>query len=388
MGNKINAAKVKSIAKPGMYRADDTLYLCVKDTGRRSWIQRISFNGRRHDIGLGPVWAVSLKEAREIAMQNRIKIFRGINPMAERSKPVAITFKQAAIETHRDYAPTWSARHASTWMQMLDLHAMPKLGNKPVDTITQSDVIDVLKPIWTKHAETARRVRQRIRTVLKYCRSKEIVSEVVADERIDGALPAMTKKKGHFRALPYREAPEVYRIIQSQFPTKSARLCLQFLMLTATRSGEARGARWNEIDWDSAVWEIPADRMKSGKPHRIPLTKSALAVLDEAAGLHDGSDLIFPSPSKPGKPLSDMVWLKPFQKTGLKDRTTVHGLRSTFRDWAAENTDVPREICELALAHTVGNAVEQAYSRSDLLNKRTALMDAWSDFLHGSSETK
>ena len=228
MGNKITAAKVKSITKPGMYRADDTLYLCVKPSGRRSWIQRISFKGDRHDIGLGPVYAVSLAEARELALENRVKVYNGIDPLGERRKPTTISFKQAAIETHRDHSPTWSKRHADTWMQMLELHAFPKLGIRPVNEITQSDLLDVLKPVWSRRPETARRIRQRIRTILKYCQSKEYVTDNVADGRIDGALPSMTKQKGNFRALDYREMSEVYGIIETQFKTVSARLCLQF----------------------------------------------------------------------------------------------------------------------------------------------------------------
>ena len=383
MGNKINAAKVKSITKPGMYRADDTLYLCVKPSGRRSWIQRISFKGDRHDIGLGPVYAVSLAEARERALENRIKVYKGISPLAERRKPGTLSFKQAAIDTHRDHSPTWSKRHSDTWMQMLEKHAFPKLGNRPVHEITQSDVLYVLKPVWSKRPETARRVRQRIRTILNYCQSREYVKENVADGRIDGALPSMTKKKGNFLALDYREMPDVYRTIETQFKTLPARLCLQFLVLTASRSGEARGAKWSEIDKDSATWEIPAERMKGGREHRIPLTKLMLALLDEAEQLRDGSDLVFPSPVKPGRPMSNMVWAKPFTRTGLADRTTVHGFRTSFRTWASECTDIPREVCELALSHTVGNSVEQAYSRSDLLEKRTTLMQLWDGYLCG-----
>ena len=240
MKDKISAAKVKSITKPGMYRADDTLYLCVKESGRRSWIQRIYVDGRRHDIGLGPVYAVSLAEARQLAMENRIMVFKGINPMAERRKLNTLSFRQAAIATHRSYSSSWSKHHSDTWMQMLEKHAIPKLGNRPVHEITQSDVLDVLNPIWSKRPETSRRVRQRIRTILKYCQSQEYVTENVADGRIDGALPSMTKKKNHFRALDYREMPDVYRTIETQFKTLTARLCLQFLILTVTRSGEAR----------------------------------------------------------------------------------------------------------------------------------------------------
>ena len=308
-------------------------------------------------------------------------MYNGISPLAERQKPKTPSFKQAAIDTHKDHSPTWSKRHSDTWMQMLEKHAFPKLGNTPVHEITQSDVLGVLKPVWSKRPETARRVRQRIRTILKYCQSKEYVQENVADGRIDGALPSMTKQKGNFRALDYREMPEAYRIIETQFTTLPSRLCLMFLVLTATRSGEARGANWSEIDLEAATWEIPASRMKAGKPHRIPLSKSALAVLEQAKDLRNGSDLVFPSPARPRHPMSVQVWDKPMKQTGLAARTTTHGLRAVFKSWASECTEIPREVIEMALSHKVGDAVEQAYQRSDLLEKRKRLMQLWDDYL-------
>ena len=379
---KITAAESKSITKPGLHRADDTLYLCVKRTGRKSWVQRVVIDGQRTDIGLGPLSVVSLAEAREKAFSNRRLIYRGGSPLRERRRTRMPTFAQAAEKTHGSLVPTFrSDLHAKNWMQVLQKHAYTVLADIPVDRITQQDVLSVLEPIWTTRPDTARRVRQRIRSVLRYSEAHGFVSRNVAGDAIDGALPAMPKVKEHHKALPYREVPEAIRVIGSR--VSSARLCLKFLILTATRSGEARESTWDEIDRETSTWTIPASRMKGGKPHRVPLSKSALAVLEETEHLRDGSDLIFPSASKPGRAMTPDNLMKVWRSTGIAKDTKVHGFRTSFRVWASECTDIPREVCELALAHAMGTGVEQAYSRSDLLEKRRELMQLWGDFLVG-----
>ena len=300
---RITASEVKSTTKPGMHRADDTLYLCVKPSGRRSWIQRVVVNGRRHSLGLGPYPVVTLAEARDLALDNRRMIRRGINPLADRRRSKMPTFRVATERTHKSFKESWkNVQHARSWMQVVQKHAFPILADLPVDQIAQQDVLNVLEPIWTTKPETARRVRQRIRSVLRYCEAHGFVDRNVAGDAIDGALPAMPKVKEHLRALPYREVPEAVKVIGSR--VSSARLCIRFLILTATRSNEAREVTWSEIDRETATWEIPAARMKGGKPHRVPLSKSALDVLDEAEQLRDGSDLIFPSWTKPGQPMT------------------------------------------------------------------------------------
>ena len=379
---KITAAEARSITRPGIHRADDTLYLCVKTSGRKSWIQRVVIDGRRTDIGLGPFPVVSLAEAREKAFGNRQLIYRGGSPLREQRRVRMPTFAKAAEKTHSSLVPTFrSDLHKKNWMQVLQRHAYPILSDIPVDRITQQDVLSVLEPIWTTRPDTARRVRQRIRAVLRHCQAHNHVDQNVADERIDGALPSMPKVKEHHKALPYREVPEAIRVIGSR--VSSARLCLKFIICTATRSNEVREATWDEIDRESKTWTIPGSRMKGGKPHRVPLSDSALAVLEEAEGLRDGSDLIFPSASKPGRAMSPENLLKVWRETAIAKNTTIHGFRTSFRTWASERTDIPREVCELALAHAVGNAVERAYSRSDLLEKRTALMRQWDEYLNG-----
>ena len=379
---KLTDAQARAIKKPGFYRADNTLYLCVKGPGCRSWIQRIVIDGRRRDIGLGPYPVVTLAKARQKAFENRVAIFEGRNPLLDKRRATMPTFGKAAEDTHRSLVPTFrSDLHKKNWIQVLEKHALPKLHNILVDRITQQDVLNVLKPIWTQRPDTARRVRQRIRAILNHCQAHGYIKENVAGDAIDGALPAMPKVKEHHKALPYRDVPEAIKVIGSR--VSAARLCLQFLILTATRSNEAREATWNEIDWETSTWTIPPSRMKGGKPHRVPLSETALAILDDAAGLRDGSDLIFPSASKPGHPMTPAILMKVWRETGIAKDTKVHGFRTSFRTWASERTEIPREVCELALAHTVGTGVEQAYSRSDLLEKRTTLMKQWSEFLNG-----
>ena len=382
----LTAAQVKSIKEPGMHRAGVGLYLAVKSSGRRSWIQRVVINGKRRDIGLGGYPDVSLAQAREQAARNRIDIADGIDPLAEKRKLTTPTFRDAADRTHASLAPTWrSDQHAVRWMRTLKKHAMPSLGDIPVDQITKHDVLRVLEPIWHTRPETAKRIRWRIRAVLRYCQAHDYVEQNVADGRIDGALPKNQTVKKNLRAMPYQEMPEVWKLFDEKLESVPTRLCLKWTILTAARSGEARGVRWSEIDLENNIWTVPGERMKGGKPHRVPLSTEALDVLKEARPLRDGfSDLVFPSPLKRGYPLSDMTLMMNLRRLGLAERTVVHGFRSSFRTYALEQTDVPWEVCEAALAHELGSQVARSYARSDLLERRRPLMQKWADFLAGS----
>ncbi|MXW03563.1 MAG: DUF4102 domain-containing protein [Gemmatimonadetes bacterium] len=379
---QITAAEVKSIKRAGLHRAGDTLYLSVKPSGRKSWIQRVMFSGRRVDIGLGAYPAVTLAAAREKAFENRAMIAGGKDPRSIKRRKRIPTFQEAARKTHEGLKASWTSEpHAKRWMQALDLHAMPKLGDLPVDQITQEDVLKVLVPIWKKVPDTAGRVRQRTRAILKFCQAHGYVEHNVAGEMIDGALPSMRKKRKNFRSLDFQEMPEAFEIIGSRVASIPSRLCLQFLILTASRSKEARDARWNEIDLDSSTWEIPAHKMKQRKPHRVPLSSTAIKVLEKAMILRDESGLIFPSMAKRGFPMTAEMLLKTVRQVGLGEKTVVHGFRSSFRTWAGECTYFHREVCEHALAHVVGNTVEQSYSRGDQFQKRRQLMQEWADFL-------
>ncbi len=383
---KLTAVKVRALIKPGRYGDGETLFLYVSRGGTKSWVQRVTINGKRHDIGLGGYPVVSLAKARRRAFENRVAIADGRDPLAERRKVAIPTFRYAAEQTFEANKPRWrNARHAAGWWQTLERHAMPRLGNMPVDRIGREDVLAVLTPIWNTRMETARRVRQRIRTVLGWAIAHGFIEHNIVDA-ITGALPAMPAVKEHFRALPYQEVQAALATVEESPASLAVKLCFRFTVLTAARSGEAREAAWNEIDFEAREWRIPGTRMKSGAEHRVPLSKAALAVLEQARALNDESGLVFPSPLKKGRPLSNMTMTKLLRDNQLADRTTVHGFRSAFRDWCAE-TGKPRELAEAALAHTVGG-VEGAYFRSDLLAKRRRLMSQWADFVTASDTKK
>ena len=379
---KLSATRVKALREPGRYSDGDGLHLFVSRTGGKSWVLRITVGGRRRDIGLGGYPAVSLTQARKRASDNREAIAEGRDPAADKRRPATPTFREAADAFHEFNKPRWrSGKHASAWIQTLRRHAFPKIGAKPVDEISRAAVLTVLTPIWTTRPETARRVRQRMRTIFKWAMAKELIETNPAGESIDGALPSMRKVKAHLRALPYQEAGAALRTVDASQASLAAKLCLRFLVLTAARSGEARGAAWSEIDLENKTWTISGSRMKAGMEHRVPLSDQALEVLKLARQLDYGSGLCFPSPLKPGQPLSDMTLTKTLRSTGLADRATVHGFRTAFKTWTMEQTDEPWEVGEAALAHRLGGSVEQAYARSDLFDRRRKLMQRWADCL-------
>ena len=385
--SRLTAARVRTLKSPGMHGDGGGLYLKVSRTGARSWIQRITVAGRRRDLGLGRFPDVGLAQAREAAASNRTLIAAGGDPFVEKRKAAIPTFRQAAERTFEANKPRWrNGKHTATWWQSLERHAFPIIGDMPVDQIGREDVLRVLSPIWGVRMETARRVRQRIRSVLKWAMAHGHIDHNVAGETIDGALPPMPKIKNHLRALPYAEVGELIEAVQRSQASLAAKWCLEFLILTAARSGEARGARWSEINLDAGTWVIPAARMKANAEHRVPLSSRALAILKEAQTIDDRSGLVFPSPTRPGKPMSDMTLTTLLRRLKVADRATVHGFRSAFRDWSAECTHAPHAVMELSLAHAVGNAVEAAYARSDLFDRRRALMDQWASYLTGADE--
>ncbi len=371
---KLTAAKVKNFKTAGDHADGGGLYLRITKAGTRQWIFRAMIHGKRRKIGLGGHPAVSLAKARDKAAEIRRAIADGIDPLAEKRRAKIPTFAEAAKQVHElNCARGRNGKHKKQWIMTLERHAFPTIGALPLDQVTRGDVLAVLTPIWTATPETARRVRQRIRSVMKYGMAHGWLEHNPAGEAIDGALPAMPKLvNGNFRSLPHAEVGGVLDGL------RPADLCLRFLILTACRSGEARGATWDEIRGET--WTIPAERMKAGREHRIPLSPAALDVLDAALPCRRDGGLIFPGRS-PTKPLSDMTLTAILRRRGLADRATVHGFRSSFRDWCAE-TGQPRELAEAALAHTVGG-VEGAYFRSDLFERRRALMDAWGAYVTG-----
>ena len=379
---KLSATRVRALRDPGRYSDGDGLHLFISKARGKSWVQRITVDGRRRDIGLGGYPTISLAQARMRAADNREAIANGRDPVADRRKPAIPTFSEAAFAVHEVNKPRWrNGSHTSAWIQTLERHAFPKIGRKGIDKIARTDVLDVLTPIWSTRPETARRVRQRMRTIFRWAMANELIETNPAGEAIDGALPSMPKVKAHLRALPYQEVGSALKTVDASQTSLAAKRCLRFLVFTAARSGEARGANWDEMDFDGATWTIPASRMKAGEEHRVPLSAQALDVLTLAQQLEDGSGLCFPSPLRPGRMLSDMTLTKILRSTGLADRATVHGFRTSFKTWTMEQTDTPWAVGEAALAHQLGGSVEQAYARSDLFDRRRVLMQQWADYL-------
>ena len=379
---KLSATRVKALRDPGRYSDGDGLHLFINKRGRKSWVQRITVDGRRRDIGLGGFPTVSLAQARKRASDNREAIGNGRDPVAEKRRPAMPTFSEASYAVHEANRPRWrNGSHTRAWIQTLERHALPKIGNKHIDTISRTDVLTVLTPIWSSRPETARRVRQRMRTIFRWAMANELIEANPAGEAIDGALPSMPKVKVHLRALPYQEVGSALRIVDASQTSPASKHCLKFLVLTAARSGEARGATWDEMDLEGATWTIPGSRMKAGVEHRVPLSDQAFDVLMLARRLEDGSGLCFPSPLRPGRMLSDMTLTKILRNAGLADRATVHGFRTSFKTWTMEQTNAPWAVGEAALAHQLGGSVEQAYARSDLFDRRRVLMQQWADYL-------
>lgn len=381
---KLTANQVKSLTKPGRYGDGRGLYLRVAPGGSKQWVLRKMADGVRRDYGLGGYPKVSLAKARERAGDYGAAIAEEGH---QQEQPTIPTFAEAVHALHSINAPRWkSEKHGNNWLQMMEKHCFPALGGKPVDQIDRLDVLSVLTPIWTEVPETARRVKQRTKAVFDWAVSHGYRVDNPAGPVLDGALPPMPKVKEHFRALPYTEVGDALVMIAGSQSSLAAKYALHFLVLTAARSGEVRGARWDEIDLASATWTIPGERMKGGQVHRVPLSRDALDVLGDAAMLDDGSGLVFPSPQG-GKPLSDMTLTKLLRSTGLAEKSTVHGFRSTFRDWASENSGASWDVLERCLAHAPGSQVERSYARSDLLEQRRPVMEAWAQYLEGDSLT-
>ena len=330
---------------------------------------------------------MSLAHARRKAQDNRALAKSGGDPIAEKREEAMVvampTFEALARQHIAEHRHAWrNAKHAGQWLSTLETYAFPTIGIVKVNEIMRRQVVDVLSQIWHTKAETARRVRQRIRAVMDRAVALGYIDYNPAGDAINGALTKMPRVRAHHRALPYQELPAALEAVRGSTGSPSVKLAFEMLVLTACRSGDVRGMTWDEVDLETATWTVPAIRMKAGKLHRVPLSRRALEILREARGLREGSDIVFPAP-RSGGVLSDMVFTQMLRRLGLD--FVPHGLRSSFRDWAAEQTDAPHAVMETALAHTVGNATEAVYARSDLFELRRGLMEKWSEFLEGST---
>ena len=372
----LSARKVET-AGPGRHGDGHGLFLYVKPSGSKSWVLRYQVMGKRHDLGLGPFPEVSLAMARQRALEARRLIIEGEDPIAKRRQAKPKTFKDAALELIESKRPGWkNAKHAAQWTSTLEAYAFPSLGRMQVAQIATADVIGALNPIWSDKPETANRVRQRIEAVLDYASALGMrTGDNPARWRghLDNLLPKPTKVKAvkHHPALPHAEIADFMADLSGRAGV--ATRALRFTILTAARSGETRGMMWGEVDLENATWTIPAERMKAGKEHRVPLTPEAISLLGPR---RDDAALVFESETRVGKPISDMSMTAVLRRMG-RNGITVHGFRSTFRDWAGETTGFPREVIEAALAHGIKDKAEAAYARSDLFDKRRALMEAW-----------
>jgi integrase len=342
---------------------------------------RTVVQGRRRDIGLGGLSVVSLAEAREQAAGYRKVARAGGDALAERRKARTSipTFAEAAERVHDEHKASWrNPKHAQQWINTLRQYAYPIIGSRRVDHIDTPELLKVLAPIWLTKAETARRVRQRIGTVLDWSKA---AGHRTGENPIDGVtkgLPKQSDRQGHHAALPYVGVPDFMKRLRDVGSRSVGSLAFEFLILTACRTSEALGAEWSEIDLHRAVWTIPGQRMKAKREHRVPLTPRCIEILQTVELLTGGSSFVFAGRSG-DRPLSNMVFAQTLKR--MEVQVTAHGFRSSFRDWAAEVTSFPREVAEMALAHTIGNKVEAAYRRGDLFAKRRELMQAWSDYV-------
>ncbi|HEY6916312.1 MAG TPA: integrase arm-type DNA-binding domain-containing protein [Allosphingosinicella sp.] len=384
---KLTALQVKN-AKPGRHADGKGLYLLVKPSGAKSWVLRVQHGGRRRDFGLGSLDVVGLQEAREKALETRKQAKSGLDPSLERKKAQRSipTFEEAAGKYHEAVKGSWrNEKHADQWLTTLETYAFPIIGNTRVDHIDAPTIQSVLLPIWLTLPETARRVRQRVGSVLDYAHGQGWRETETPRNAINTLMKRIKQpRRGPgFAAIPYADLPGLMKTL-NEGQASVGRLALQFLILTAGRSGEVRGAKWEEIDFEKERWDISAERMKAGEAHSVPLPKKAVEILrrtKELTGAKKDQPIF---PGMKGQPLSDATLAKVLRVAGGGEYT-VHGMRSAFRDWVAEQTSFPGDWAEAALAHTLPNKVEAAYKRTKFLDQRRQMMTAWADYLHGAS---
>ena len=393
--NKLTQLQATRLKEPGLHGDGAGLWLKVTEGGSKSWILRYAFNGRERWTGLGPYPEVSLADARDKAMDWRRQVRQGIDPMQAKHQAAAvaraeqaktITFDSCAeryIESHRS---GWkNAKHADQWTNTLQTYAAPIIGKMDVALIETAHSMRVLEPVWHTKAETASRLRGRLEAVLDWAtvhRYRTGGNPARWKGHLDNLLaaPAQIQKIASHKAVPYKDMAQFMADLRTR--EGLAARALEFAILCAARSGEVRGALWSEINREKAIWTIPAERMKAGKEHRVPLCASALSLLSSLPKI-DGSPYLFAGQRK-NKPLSNQAMTMTLRRMGRGD-LTVHGFRSTFRDWAAEQTSYSREVCELSLAHKIADGAEAAYWRSDIFEKRSRLMSDWAQYANGQS---
>jgi integrase len=381
----LTAMKVRT-AKPGRHCDIHGLYLRVRPSGSRSWCLRMQFKGKRRDFGLGPVHDVSLAEARCLAAELRKMVRAGLDPVKERGlrRANVPTFEMVAQRCYHAMKGGWKDRRHLSWMSSLENHVFPEIGATRIDAIGTAQVLSVLEPIWLEIPDTARRILQRIGTILDYAHIKGLIPAEVSLRSVTRGLPRQTRQVSHRAAMPYADVPAFMAALVSQ-ENSLGRDALQLTVLTAVRSNETRFATWSEFDLEAGIWSIPPARMKMKQPHLVPLSAPALTLLrrlrTESEALYGeltGDRMLFTFNGR--KPISDTTMLKAIRDMKVAS-VTVHGFRSSFADWVAERTSYPKEVAEKALAHRIPNAVEAAYRRTDFFEKRRGLMNEWATFV-------
>ena len=355
--------------------------------GAKSWIQRLNIQGFRTDNAIGHYPSMGLADARAVAFERWKTAKGGGDPRQADGKRVGPTFREAAEAVIAMHEPTWrSPKSGPQWRASLETYAYPAIGDLPVSEVSPGHVMAILQPIWSGKRETARRVKQRISAICRWAVAQGHRTDDPAGVVIDAALPRTGVERRHMPALPYDEVAScIAKVKASNRASRSSKLALEFLVLTAARSAEVRKATWDEIDLGGAMWTVPAERMKANREHRVPLSGRALEVLAEAAELSDGSGLVFPG-MRAGRPISENTHAKLLRELGFD--AVTHGFRSSFRDYAAERTHTPHAVMEAALAHAIKNRAEAAYARSDLFEKRRELMESWAEYLGGEPRSR
>jgi integrase len=377
--NRLNARAVATIAKHGRHADGGGLYLSISPNGGRRWVFLFRWHGKPTEIGFGSARDVTLARARELAGQARAKLAEGINPKDARRPSQGATFGECTDRLIEAMRPSWrNAKHAAQWTMTLRDYAAP-LRRLPVDKVTTDDVLSVLKPLWNDKPETASRLRGRIERVLDAAKAQGLRNgENPARWRghLDQLLPKRQRlTRGHHAAMDYADVPTFMGELRGR--QGAAGRALEFAILTAARSGEVLGARWDEFDLDRVLWIVPPARMKAGREHRVPLSRRAIKIVTTMHEVRNG-DFVFAG-DKPGRSLSVMALEMVLRRMKIEN-ATVHGFRSAFRDWAAERTHFANEVCEAALAHVIENKAEAAYRRGDLFEKRRKLMEAWATY--------
>ena len=395
---KLTAKTITQISEAGRYGDGNGLYLVVSPAGTKSWIQRVQIGGKRTDRGLGGLGKVSLASARKIAAANTASIKAGNNPFEAgyvappvKEVPAIPTFADAARAVYALNLDEWGDGTAKRWLRRLELHTFPTLGKRNVAEITRSDLAELLSPLRTENHETARKVRQALAKVFRWARAHDYRVDDPADDALGELVKKVKHAPEHHRALPYCEVGAAIRKVQFGYAMRVTALAFEFLILTAARTSEVRGMTWAEVDMENAVWEIPAERMKGKRAHRVPLSDQAITILRQVRWIPDpdadddtifnlrevNDGHVFRMPT--GKPLSENALLDRCEKDNIG--ATPHGFRTSFRGWAKAEYGARFEAIELALAHTVGTSVTQAYDRDDLLEERRGVMQAWADYL-------